>query len=1104
MPPFIPAHVQGLLAYLSHPEERANEDLALNYFRVVFGDGFTRQHDAKRSDGYVPGHFVLELKGATKNWFSGFFQALAYRNLELDFGQVVVAAKNFLAVWRVDQLPTYVLESVRNCKGAPHTAGRLLGVRYAAKKDEILKIAIWNGGLELSGQLFLSNPGVLVETVKSFERTLREGRKVRQRITPRNFTAILGQMTEFFNQPMKAVRAFYSMCYGWDETSTLLLSQKSTDQATLGGEIITNLLPAMRYKFKEFVERHAVVLNPTENTDDFFARYDAALDAADQEFRVKNGIFFTDLDLSKFVMWFVKQYVPQLGKNYLVIDPACGSGNLVTNWRSPLELRHKVVSEIEPELLFAVEQRMKGDHWHNGRFTVVPKINENRGLNFLDRSAQDYLNEIRRYLIEKGHKPDKPLAFLCNPPYRNDEDQAVGKVAYKPHDSIISITGMDASNERYCCFLAQMKLICDEAKSTGLPGDSLLLLFTKSSWLTTRGIFKSIRSHMLGVFEDVDGILIDGSEFFDVKGIWPVAFTVWRYKGNDANLNPHRSVPLTDLTWLRKEQLANIKWNDPKQLEQDCHAILSDERVRRVELGRNSISIRDWSGQKMVDFKRSRRISERDHNLVGGLPLGDRRQTGIKAYGEQNGPFIGFMDDLTPCRIRRSIPDKPWFRLNNQFMDFKKNRCFSGPPTNRGYCASDLKTAQRLFFWYSLARTFFRKPYPMWADAEDMWDPSIPSNLECKVFQIALAVGYAENECVETRFPANNPVNGAPELVVRNPMTPLDPQSFWSTEIRPYVYENPPKAVRNLVTAVNELFNGWQELFRKRRSLQISPKPYLLDNAALGIGSGIVQIKDYAAEADDKNLLDKIARIQELLKTAKDYFWELITAKDALNYFGARRDRQEALPEKTKFERTLARRLATSAILIDALNGDIHFGRTKLAKLFYLADVHEDLNLATNYYREAAGPLDPRALYNANIGIESLGRKYKLFFPEKHGAMFRYQVDTKFKQFIRSANHYLGNNTVGIKRIAELFRNLKTEQAEIIATLYACWNDFLIRKRTPTDSDIIDEFLRHWHSKKERFSKVRLFKALAWMRAHKLIPKGLGKLTSIKPPTDGT
>jgi hypothetical protein len=83
MPDSIPSHVAGLLAYLSRPEEKANEDQALTYFRKLFGDSFTRQQEAKRADGYVPGHFVLELKGDTKDWLSGLFQGLAYRRTEL-------------------------------------------------------------------------------------------------------------------------------------------------------------------------------------------------------------------------------------------------------------------------------------------------------------------------------------------------------------------------------------------------------------------------------------------------------------------------------------------------------------------------------------------------------------------------------------------------------------------------------------------------------------------------------------------------------------------------------------------------------------------------------------------------------------------------------------------------------------------------------------------------------------------------------------------------------------------------------------------------------------------------------------------------------------
>jgi hypothetical protein len=881
----IPEHIQGLVEYLSQPEERANEDRALNYFRHVYGDAFTRQEEAGRADGYVPGSFVLELKGRRNDWLKGLFQGLAYKNKGLDFSQIVVAAKHFIAVWRVSDLPDNLQEEVLSATGAPNRIGAAFAKQFADRRNALLKLAIWKWlGLEVSGSLF-RQPSLILTNIKALEKTLEKGRKVRLKVTLRNFPLVLKEMRGFFSQPVKAVRAFYSMLYGWNEAATVQLSDRANHKATLGGETISDLVPAKRRYFKEYVENRYIHLAPDEDRDDFFARYDEALDAVDRQFRIKHGIFFTDRDLSKFVMWFVKQRIPHLGKNYLVVDPACGSGNLVTNWRSPLELRHKVVSEIEPELLFGVQKRMQGDQWHNGKFTVVPKVDENRGLNFLDVSAERYLEIVRVYLAEKGQKPDKPLAFLCNPPYRSDYDQSAGAIEYKVHDSIVELVGNDASKERYCCFLAQMKLICEAAKDSGLPDESLLLLFTKSAWLTRRKLFAEIREQMLVAFEDIAGVLVKGNEFFDVKGEWPVAFTMWKYKGKARN--PERTIPLLDLTWLKKRDLSQIPWDDSVTMEAACHAIV--EKGQEVTVGIKRNRIKEWPGENRLDFCRERRQDERGKVIAGGLPLGDRRQKLKKAHGEAEGPYIGFMDDLTPCRIRKSVPDKPWFYLDTRFMSVKQCRCLSGPPTHLGYCARTLESAKRFFFWYALARTFLQHRYPMWIDADEMWSPTIPDNLEKVVFQTVFAITYAENECIQARFPANNPVKGLPELTISNPMTPLNPQSFWSKEVRPYCDDNPPESVESLMRVVNKLFNDWKKVLKGRSELPLYDKPYLLDSGGVGLGAGIVQIKAYAEDADDELLRSDMADMQEQLKRAKMKFFDLLTSTTGLNYFGLRK-----------------------------------------------------------------------------------------------------------------------------------------------------------------------------------------------------------------------
>jgi hypothetical protein len=430
-----------------------------------------------------------------------------------------------------------------------------------------------------------------------------------------------------------------------------------------------------------------------------------------------------------------------------------------------------------------------------------------------------------------------------------------------------------------------MKLICETAKQSGLPGESLLLLFTKSAWLTKRPIFQSIRNHILGSFEHVTGALVQANEFFDVKGSWPVAFTVWRYKGQNAGLNANRSLQLVDLTWVTKRDLANIAWNDPDQLESACRTILESKKSHAVTLGLDRASIREWYGGAMIDFKRDRRKSEKDIKVVGGLPANDRRQANKKAYGEVDGKYIGFMDDLTPCRVKNATIGKPWLNLDNRFMAVKKSRCFSGPPTHLGYCAQDLASAKKLFFWYALGRTFVQRPYPTWIDADGMWAPNIPDALACDVYHYAFAIAFAENECIDAHFPANNPTKGAPELFVGNPMTPLDQDSYWSRILLPFLKETNSRNVSALIKSVNNVFKNWKDRFKTTSEIPTAySRPYFAGEGKLLKTAGLLQIKDYAIETDDAALQSSLAEVQNRLKIAKNDFFEIVTEK--LGYFG--------------------------------------------------------------------------------------------------------------------------------------------------------------------------------------------------------------------------
>jgi len=137
-------------------------------------------------------------------------------------------------------------------------------------------------------------------------------------------------------------------------------------------------------------------------------------------------------------------------------------------------------------------------------------------------------------------------------------------------------------------------------------------------------------------------------------------------------------------------------------------------------------------------------------------------------------------------------------------------------------------------------------------------------------------------------------------------------------------------------------------------------------------------------------------------------------------------------------------------------------------------------------------------LYHERVGVEALALQYGLFQTESSNIRVRYQPLDNLKEIDEFAFRYLGDQAKQINKLAALFWPLTTDQTEIIATLFACWNDFLVKKHSPTDEEIMTECVQHWHPKKARFSRARLSLALSWMRQYNVVPAGCGKVTKVR------
>ncbi|MFY3034368.1 restriction endonuclease subunit S, partial [Achromobacter xylosoxidans] len=173
-----------------------------------------------------------------------------------------------------------------------------------------------------------------------------------------------------------------------------------------------------------------------------------------------------------------------------------------------------------------------------------------------------------------------------------------------------------------------------------------------------------------------------------------------------------------------------------------------------------------------------------------------------------------------------------------------------------------------------------------------------------------------------------------------------------------------------------------------------------------------------------------------------------------------------------------------------------YFGRTAAAKVMYLAQAHIGLDLNMKPEREAAGPLDPW-IYD----FERQGQR-RGWFEVNEKALANGKKKTEYRCLSALSGPAANAETLmtsGQKaefdRLLYALADKKTEEVEIVATLFAVWNDFLIDGVRPTDAQIISELRENWHERKARFTPAELGRWLHWLRKEGIVPRGLSPKT---------
>ncbi|MDR2871095.1 MAG: restriction endonuclease subunit S [Xanthomonadaceae bacterium] len=201
---------------------------------------------------------------------------------------------------------------------------------------------------------------------------------------------------------------------------------------------------------------------------------------------------------------------------------------------------------------------------------------------------------------------------------------------------------------------------------------------------------------------------------------------------------------------------------------------------------------------------------------------------------------------------------------------------------------------------------------------------------------------------------------------------------------------------------------------------------------------------------------------------------------------------QRALLSKTQVIDLATYRASIGCYAINKLATAPFFGRTAAAKVMYLAQAHIGLDLDLKPEREAAGPLD-KWIYD----FERQGQG-KSWFEVNEKTLVNGRKKTEYRCLpalsepaAKAESLMSSGQKAKFDRLIYTLADKKTEEVEIIATLFAVWNDFLIDGAQPTDAQIISDVRENWHERKARFTPAELGRWLDWLRREGIIPQGL-------------
>lgn len=278
-----------------------------------------------------------------------------------------------------------------------------------------------------------------------------------------------------------------------------------------------------------------VIIKSGISVEDFKTNKDAVKAVFDEEGRKQFGEFFTPVVWAEELHRYMDEEIPGWRESYNVWENSCGSGNLIRTAR--INPDHLFASSLQKDDITLISNTPELKDCHAFQLDFLSKNDD-----FFGREFTDSLPEELQDII----KNDKPLIFLCNPPYKTGQANTT-EVGRYMNNNISYFNDVNFSKPAYDLFYQFCFQMMNIAALHKLS-NCYICVFGPLTWFTGAGANVLLREFEK-VFEFKRGMCISAQEFSDTSDsiLWGISATIWKSRGGymlDGDVNYHKDILL--------------------------------------------------------------------------------------------------------------------------------------------------------------------------------------------------------------------------------------------------------------------------------------------------------------------------------------------------------------------------------------------------------------------------------------------------------------------------------------------------------------------------------------------------------------------------------